>query len=350
MAAGTPGMIALLGSGETAPTSGVTYDMVVGGRAAPLSIAVLETPAGFEPNAAQVAGRVVDFLQVRLQNYRPQITSVAARKRGTANSPDDPAYLPPIAAADLLFLGPGSPTYAARQLRDSLVWHALTAKHRMGAAIATASAATIALSKYALPVYEIFKVGDDLHWQQGLDFFGPYGLDLVFVPHWNNNEGGSELDTSRCYLGKNRFHQLLELLPRGLRVVGIDEHTALIVELAGGVCHVRGRGGVTICADTGDQVIERNSSFGLDLLGDVRMPEAEAGLPPAIWQAVEDAAHTSDDEQELDPAVLTLAERRQQARAQRDWQAADRIRDEMAALGWQVRDTPQGPQIERIGS
>ena len=45
-----------------------------------------------------------------------------------------------------------------------------------------ASAAAIAASAYALPVYEIYKVGEDPHWKPGLDFFSLYGLSLVLVP------------------------------------------------------------------------------------------------------------------------------------------------------------------------
>ena len=86
-------------------------------------------------------------------------------------------------------MGPGSPTYAVRQLADSLAWHRLIARHRVGATLALASAAVIAISALALPVYEIYKAGQDLHWQPGLDLFGAYGLKLVFVPHWNNAEG-----------------------------------------------------------------------------------------------------------------------------------------------------------------
>ena len=156
-----------------------------------------------------------EFLQHNLQNYRPEVVTVAARNRATAYSPDDPQIIEPIYSADLVFMGPGSPTYAVRQLHDSLAWYALLARHRLGAAIALASAAVIAISAYALPVYEIYKVGEDLHWKPGLDFFGMYGLPLVFIPHWNNNDGGEELDTSRCFMGQQRFARLVELLPEG---------------------------------------------------------------------------------------------------------------------------------------
>ncbi|MER3457963.1 MAG: cysteinyl-tRNA synthetase, partial [Chloroflexota bacterium] len=185
------GPVVLFGSGETSPRGRQIWEAIARRLSAPLRVAILETPAGFELNSARVAGRIADFLQVRLQNYRPHITVVPARKRGTPFSPDDPVITAPILDANVIFLGPGSPTYAVRQLRDSLAWQRVMACHRLGSALVLASAAVIAISALALPVYEIYKVGEDPHWRPGLDFFAPYGLSLVFISHWNNAEGGA---------------------------------------------------------------------------------------------------------------------------------------------------------------
>jgi cysteinyl-tRNA synthetase len=48
------------------------------------------------------------------------------------------------------------------------------------------------------------------------------------------------------------------------------------------------------------------------------------------------------DRPDAPPEVSELAERRSQARAERDFEASDRLRDELAALGWQMRDEPGG--------
>ena len=42
------------------------------------------------------------------------------------------------------------------------------------------------------------------------------------------------------------------------------------------------------------------------------------------------------------PEVVALAERRAAARAAKDWAASDALRDEIAAAGWLVKDTPGG--------
>jgi len=43
--------------------------------------------------------------------------------------------------------------------------------------------------------------------------------------------------------------------------------------------------------------------------------------------------------------VRELADQRERARADRDFAAADRLRDEIAALGWEVRDAPEGFEL-----
>jgi len=345
-----PGPIILFGSGETAPGAQPVYDRVMRGLTPPVRVGILETPAGFQLNSAAVAGAVGEFIEAHLPNHRPRVMVVPARKRGTAHSPDDPAIVEPLYHSDLLFVGPGSPTYAARQLSGSLAWGVLRARHLLGYPLVMASAATIASSARALPVYEIYKVGDDLHWAPGLDLLAPFGLDLVFVPHWNNNEGGSKHDTSRCYMGEPRFAALLDMLPQKTMVVGIDEHTALIIDLAAGQAHVMGVGNVTLRCG-GEMICEAPGTFPLDELGPwrVRADPAdlldEMGIPDEVWQRALAAEAEARATPAPTPEVLALVEQRQAARDARDWTASDQLRDRLAALGWVVRDTPAGPQL-----
>ena len=48
---------------------------------------------------------------------------------------------------------------------------------------------------------------------------------------------------------------------------------------------------------------------------------------------------------EAPPAVVQLRDAREQARATRDYAEADRLRAEISALGWEVRDGPDGPEL-----
>jgi cyanophycinase-like exopeptidase len=344
-----PGLVVLFGSGETSLAGGRVFEAVVRRLTGALRVSVLETPAGFQPNSAHVAGEVADFLKRRLQNYQPEVTIVPARKKNTAYSPDDAELLRPLLQANLIFLGPGSPSYAVRQLEDSLAWHMLRARHRLGAAIALASAATIAASAKALPVYEIYKVGEDLHWLSGLNFFDDYGLDPVFIPHWDNSEGGAELDTSHCFMGQDRYKRLVAQLPPDLTIVGIDEHTALVIDLAAGNGEVLGRGGVTVVKDGREQRWATGETMPLSALGPFRCPAPAAGIPEAVWQETVLAAAASELRASAAPVeVLALSEARHAARLGRDWARADDLRRQIAALGWRVVDTPGGSRVEPL--
>ena len=65
------------------------------------------------------------------------------------------------------------------------------------------------------------------------------------IPHYDNAEGGTH-DTRFCYLGERRLAAMEALLPDDGWVLGIDEHTALIVDLDAREATVTGRGVVTV--------------------------------------------------------------------------------------------------------
>lgn len=342
----TPGTVVLFGSGETSPDGQRVHEQIMRRVTPPVRAAVLETPAGFELNSAAVAGRLADFLKVRLQNYHPAVEVIPARRRGTRESPDNPEVVAPIGRANYLMLGPGSPTYAVRQLSQSLAWNLVVARQRLGHPLVLASAAAIAVGASALPVYEIYKVGEDPYWKPGLDLFGPYGARLAVVPHWNNAEGGEGLDTSHCFLGESRFADLRTQLPRGTTIVGIDEHTALMVDFGEGVLRVMGAGAVTLIGTDTARRIEAKDAVPLALLGITRWPEPGEGIPASVAEQ----ARTGDEPgPESPPAapeeVLALAQERADARSRRDWATADRLRAEIGARGWQVQDEASGYQV-----
>ncbi len=47
----------------------------------------------------------------------------------------------------------------------------------------------------------------------------------------------------------------------------------------------------------------------------------------------------------IDPEAVVLLEQRERARAQRDFQTADRLREELHARGWEIRDGPDRPEL-----
>jgi cysteinyl-tRNA synthetase len=63
--------------------------------------------------------------------------------------------------------------------------------------------------------------------------------------------------------------------------------------------------------------------------------------------ALDNLLDAADVDGEPDAAARELLERREAARADRDFAEADRLRDQLAAQGWQVRDAADGPVLVR---
>jgi hypothetical protein len=245
-----PRVLVIMGSGETAPTMVTPHREIVArfGGAPPRAV-LLDTPYGFQENAAEISQRTVDYFAQRVQ----LAIDIAGFPGPLAVDPVDRSTQPTAAAlarlraADLVFAGPGSPTYALATWRGSSVPEALADKLTHGGIAVFSSAAALTVGRFSLPVYEIYKVGQPIHWLDGLDLLSPlgFGAHCVVVPHWDNAEGGTH-DTRFCYMGERRLAALEEMLPDDAWVIGIDEHTALVVDLDAGEVAVSGRGGVTV--------------------------------------------------------------------------------------------------------
>jgi len=340
----TFGRIAFLGSGETSLAGGRIFESLARDLKEPLRIALMETPAGFELNSTQVVGRVGDFMKTRLQNYRPVVDVIPARKKDSAFSPDDPEIIKPLLHANMIFLGPGSPTYAIRQLKDTLAWDVIRARHRLGATLIFASAATISIGAHALPVYEIYKVGQDVHVVDGLNLFADFGLHISFIPHWNNAEGGVDLDTSRCFIGMDRFAEWCDLVPSENETIGLDEHTGLIIDFESGFCEVSGVSSVSLVRECDPEMFPSGSKFPLSELGEIRLPDPlEKDIPADVWEMCVQAPALEDDQPSDE--VLALVEQRVHARANRNWAESDKLRDKITALGWTVQDAKDGYKL-----
>ena len=340
----TLGQIAFLGSGETSLAGGRIFESLARNIQEPLRIALMETPAGFELNSAQVVGKVGEFMKTRLQNYKPVVDVIAARKKNSAYSPDDPEIVKPLLYANIIFMGPGSPTYAIRNLKDTLTWDVIRARHRLGATLIFASAATISIGAHALPVYEIYKVGQDVHMVDGLNLFSDFGLHISFIPHWNNTDGGADLDTSRCFIGMDRFAEWCNLVPAGNETIGLDEHTGLIMDFETGLCEVSGVSSISLVRECDPEMYPSGSKFPLSELGEFRIPEPiEKDSPAHVWEMCLNAPPLDDDRPS--EHVIALVEQRVLARANKNWAESDKLRDEIAALGWTVQDSKDGYKL-----
>ncbi|MGH3182600.1 MAG: CysS/YqeB C-terminal domain-containing protein, partial [Streptosporangiaceae bacterium] len=170
-----------------------------------------------------------------------------------------------IPAADWVFAGPGSPSYALAHWRAGPVAAALRDRVLTGHGLTVlASAAAATAGQFTVPVYEIYKAGGAPRWLTGLDLLGPLGLTVAVIPHYDNAEGG-RYDTRHCYLGERRLAVMERELPADAAVLGVDEHTAMLIDLRAGGVEIRGRGGVTV----------RRAEASVVLPSGTQMPVAE---------------------------------------------------------------------------
>ena len=63
--------------------------------------------------------KIGEFLEKSLQNFKPEIQYIRAWKKGTTQDPDSHDIVKGLLDAQYIFSGPGSPTFAARNLMGS---------------------------------------------------------------------------------------------------------------------------------------------------------------------------------------------------------------------------------------
>jgi cyanophycinase-like exopeptidase len=341
-----PRILAIMGSGETAPTMVTTHQDLLA-RLAPRARAVLvETPYGFQENADEISERTIDYFRRRVGH---DMAAIGPRGPADRDAAAGDAAIAALQDADYVFAGPGSPTYALTQWRTTAFADVLGAKLRNGGIVTFASAAAAGLGRVAVPVYEIYKVGLAPEWVPGLDLMSVIGLDAAVIPHFDNAEGGTH-DTRFCYLGARRLDTLERQLGDAPLVIGVDEHTALLLDPLAGSATVRGRGRVTVRrARRTLRVLASGSQIALEDMG---RGDGVTGSAPATAQA---AAPSTPATPDRDVATLTLTEQVERATAAfdaalaaRDAQtAATAILDIEAAIAQWSADTTQSDEGDR---
>lgn len=257
-----------MGSGETSPTMVKTHRALLERLGPPPVPAVLlDTPFGFQMNADDISARAVAYFRDSVG----QDMEVTSFRGGDAAAIDVERAASRVRGARYVFAGPGSPSYALRHWAGSPIPAALQDKLIAGGCVTFASAAALTLGAFTVPVYEIYKVGESPRWLPGLDLMSAAGLHAAVIPHYDNAEGGNH-DTRYCYLGEQRLQMLEADLPEDAFVLGVDEHTGLVLDLDAGSATVVGRGTVT--------VRKAGRSLGLDVGSEVAiqdLPELASG-------------------------------------------------------------------------
>ena len=209
-----PGALALVGGGEWRDGCHFDRDLLEasGGR----EVLVVPTAAAYERPERAVAeatrwfeamGATVRVLQVYL--------------RGDA---EDEANAAAVREAPFVYIGGGSPLHLRSVFKDSAVWDALVTAWQHGAVVAGSSAGAMVLTDPMVdPRGGAFTVGLGLVTQ------------LAVIPNYDS-------------WSPEKAHRTLELAPKGLPVVGIDERTAVLRQ-PDGSWQAAGAGAVSVFVD-----------------------------------------------------------------------------------------------------
>ena len=261
-----PRILAIMGSGETAPTMVTTHRRLTSLLPSPVKAVVLDTPYGFQENAPELATKAVEYFKTSINV--DLVVAGLVRLHDTHIAADPVAIergLRALSDADYIFAGPGSPTYALRQWAGSSVARIMIDKLTNGGIVTFASAAALTLGKATVPVYEVYKVGQDVQALDGLDILAAIGINAAVIPHYDNTEGANH-DTRFCYLGEARLQMFESLLDEDTYVLGVDEHTGLVIDLDAATASVVGNSNVTIRLRTESFVYPTGSVIPLSLL------------------------------------------------------------------------------------
>ncbi len=370
------GRITLVGAGELMPAMSGMHRASLARLKGPPRPVFLDSTAGFETNVDAIVAKAVEYYARYLQT---ELRVARYRHGERATAAEAAAAVAEIRAANLIFAGPGSPTYAIRQWQESPVWAAVVEGFLGGTDLLFASAASIALGRFALPVYEIYKAGEDPFWVDGLDLLGCLGLGLAVIPHFDDHSGGASHDTRFCYMGAERFAVLRESLPADVKVLGIDAYTSVCLDPGSEEAIVSGKGAMTLIGDGAERRYEAGSRVPFAAFGSSsprpapRRPRRPAPSGPSsepldtLAELVEQTTSlTRDEKVELLAGLQALREGtgsrpwesegrlvdlvlelREGLRAAKRFDLADRAREALAGLGFAVSDTPQGARWTR---
>jgi hypothetical protein len=264
----------ILGSGETSPTMVEAHRAVLAVAGGPGPALILDTPCGFQENADALTQKALDYFA---HNVGSVLTPLRWRTRLDGIELD--RALMAVRTARSVYAGVGSPTYTMRVWAGSGLPEAIRDMVNAGGTATFSSAAALTVGVVTLPAHEIYRCGADPFWVDGTNLLGQLtGLSAAVMPHYNHCRRGGTHDTRFCYVGARRMRMLERLLPAGAHVIGVDEHTALVLDLGEGTARVRGLGGVTVRRDGVETVLPTGSVSPIEKLG--------AGAGAAITSSV----------------------------------------------------------------
>lgn len=353
--------MAILGSGEIAPNM-VKVHRELFGRLDSVDAIFLDTPFGFQENVPQLSEKIKTYFNTSLQ---VSMKAASFCSFSQSSELERTQFLQSIAAANYVFAGPGSPSYALYQWSPLHLGAILRQTLQQNGIVCFSSAAALTLGSHTAPIYEIYKVGAELSWLPGLDVLSQAGLRAAIIPHYDNAEGGNH-DTSRCYIGANRLNQMEAMLPEDVAIFGVDEHTAAIIDLEADTVSVQGRSNAYWRLGGSERVLTNGATVALSELRNAPLaPRAQISTqskaveqsPQALGEIVASQGDgalealsalvslaTSGGPGRVDPTPLidAILVARANARSTGQYELSDQLRDAILTIGAEVKDGPNG--------
>jgi hypothetical protein len=356
------GALALLGSGETAPGMTKVHRQLFK-RLSEVRAVNLDTAYGFQENVPQMTEKLLNYFQTSLHVAFDPLHLTSYEQ---SSELERTIFKQQVRGASYVFAGPGSPSYAMAQWNPLALIEDLNQVLLGGGTLCFSSAAAATVGAFCPPIYEIYKVGATPYWLEGLNVVASIGLNCVVIPHYDNQEGGN-YDTSRCYLGERRLALMEKELPSGVATLGVDEHTALVIDLESDSIQVLGKSHGYWRLNGEVRVLENGSLTPLDELRTLEAvevpkpsvaPEATTvsqpsglaqivldggpGAVEALAQLVQLSATGGEGFIDPTPLVEGVLAARVNARTNGQYELADELRDVLVKAGVDVQDTPQG--------
>ena len=203
----SPGPLALVGSGEFTTAMRATDEALLDRVAAEgfeRAVAVIPTAAATEGGAT--VRRWFDLAHEHYAGLGAEVLEVDVRDRHDAT---ELRHVADVREVGFVYLSGGKPAHLAASLRDTPLLDAVLEQWRLGAALAGCSAGAMALAA-AWPPFLPFS----RDWGTGLGVVP----DVAVVPHFDM--------VRRMTMGA--VGRLGRRVPDGLRLVGVDEDTALV--------------------------------------------------------------------------------------------------------------------------
>jgi len=148
--ASTKGTLVLMGSGELTATMVEVHKELLSARGPRPKAVFLDTPAGFQLNVDQISRNAVSYFR---RHVGQQLAVASFHSRQTTDNYEAERAFRMLREADYILIGPGSPTYAVRQLEPTTVPDAFEQVVRKGGCLVFASAAALTAGAFTLPVW-----------------------------------------------------------------------------------------------------------------------------------------------------------------------------------------------------